>query len=336
MYCKCSAVFSVLASLLAAASVTVAEEGGSAKPKSREFLFAYGGTVTKLKPNQMAKIWIPIAANTEHQQAAVHAKKLPGTVKQTREEFYGNEMFYIEAKADGKGEIPFEVMYKIKRQEVLGGSIGKGISDDLVKRFLQADAKVPVGGKGMTLLEGKKLPTDNLKLGKTLYDIVNEHMTYSKKGTGWGQGDSNWACDSKFGNCTDFHSLFISLTRAHKVPAKFVMGFGVPEKRGKGDIGGYHCWAWFQPMGQGWVPVDISQANQVKKDNPKLAEYLFGNLTEDRVVFTTGRDINLMPQQSGPALNFFIYPYVEVEGQAHTGENVTRRFAYEDVGSNEK
>lgn len=314
-----------------------ANEGpGTTQPKSREFLFTYAGTVTKLKPNQMAKVWIPIAANNEHQQSSVHVKKLPGTVKQTKEELYGNDMFYIEASADAKGEIPFEVTYKIKRKEVLGGSKGKDISDDLVKRFLQADAKVPVGGKALTLVEGKQLPADDLKLGKALYDIVNDHMTYSKQGTGWGQGDSNWACDSKFGNCTDFHSLFISLTRAQKVPAKFVMGFGIPEKRGKGDVGGYHCWAWFQPKGEGWVPVDISQANQVKKTNAKLAEYLFSNLTEDRVVFTTGRDINLMPQQSGSALNFFIYPYVEVEGQAFAAENVTRRFAYEDVGGASK
>jgi hypothetical protein len=38
---------------------------------------------------------------------------------------------------------------------------------------------------------------------------------------------------------------------------------------------------------KGWVPVDISEANR----NPELKEYYFGNLTEDRVRFTTGRDI---------------------------------------------
>ena len=122
---------------------------------------------------------------------------------------------------------------------------------------------------------------------KELYDIVNGMMRYAKEGTEWGRGDVNWVCDSRFGNCTDFHSLFIALARSQKIPAKFEIGFGMPEKRGAGEVAGYHCWAKFKPEGKGWVPVDISEANK----NPKLKDYYFGNLTEDRVTFTTGRDL---------------------------------------------
>jgi hypothetical protein len=105
------------------------------------------------------------------------------------------------------------------------------------------------------------------------------------------------------------------------------LGFPIPTKHGAGAIGGYHCWAWFLPDKKGWVPVDISEANR----NPDLKNYYFGNLSEDRVRFTTGRDINLEPRQKGPALNFFIYPYAEVDGQPYPQEKIDRRFAYEDV-----
>jgi transglutaminase-like putative cysteine protease len=152
-------------------------------------------------------------------------------------------------------------------------------------------------------------------------------MKYSKVGTGWGHGDSVWACDSKFGNCSDFHALFISMSRGNKIPAKFEMGFPIPTARGEGPVGGYHCWAWFYPDKKGWVPVDISEANR----NPEMKEYYFGNLTEDRVHFTTGRDVDLEPRQKGAALNFFIYPYVEVDGVVHPQEKIDRRFAYKDV-----
>ena len=108
---------------------------------------------------------------------------------------------------------------------------------------------------------------------------------------------------------------------------RFEMGFPIPTKRGEGVVGGYHCWAWFYPNQKGWIPVDISEANR----NPELKEYYFGNLTEDRVRFTTGRDINLEPRQKGPALNFFIYPYAEVAGKVHPQEKMERRFAYQDV-----
>ena len=73
--------------------------------------------------------------------------------------------------------------------------------------------------------------------------------------------------------------------------------------------------------------MDISEANR----NPEMKDYYFGNLTEDRVQFTIGRDIDLVPRQSSKALNFFIYPYVEVDGQPYAAENVLRRFAYEDA-----
>jgi len=191
---------------------------------------------------------------------------------------------------------------------------------------------VPVGGKpAATLLKGKELPGDRMDAAKALYDLVNRHMQYSKKGDGWGQGDAMWACDSRYGNCTDFHSLFISLARTNKIPARFEIGFALPAKRGKGEIPGYHCWAEFSPDGKTLVPVDISQANQAQGTSPKMVEYLFGNLTEDRVTFSVGRDLTLAPAQAGPPLNFFIYPYVEVEGQPYAADKVRRQFRYQDL-----
>jgi transglutaminase-like putative cysteine protease len=162
---------------------------------------------------------------------------------------------------------------------------------------------------------------------RVLYDVVNGHMKYDKSKPGWGRGDSAWACDSGFGNCSDFHSLFISLARSQKLPAKFEIGFGLPEKRGKGDVPGYHCWAKFRPSDKGWVGVDISEANK----NPKMKDYYFGNLTEDRIAFSTGRDLTLVPPQKGKPLNFFIYPYVEVGGKVWPGDKIKNHFSYEDV-----
>ena len=152
-------------------------------------------------------------------------------------------------------------------------------------------------------------------------------MKYSKEGKGWGQGDSVWACDSKFGNCSDFHALFISMSRGNKIPAKFEMGFPIPTKRGEGAVGGYHCWAWFYPDKKGWIPVDISEANR----NPDMTEYYFGNLTEDRVTFTTGRDYDLVPKQDGDMRNFFIYPYVELDGKEYPADKVQRKFSFKDL-----
>lgn len=310
-------------------------EPKTATPKQRHFLFTYAGTVTDLKPDQEAMVWLPVAVNTPEQDVAIISKELPAPDSIGKDKEYGNTMLSFKAKADKEGKVPFKIVYRVNRREVktdfqANVTLPVAENKDLLTRFLQPDALVPTSGKPLELIKDKKIPSnDQYSAAKIFYDVVNTHMKYSKEGTGWGKGDSVWACDSKFGNCTDFHSLFISMARGNKIPSKFEMGFPLPPKTGKGVVGGYHCWAWFLPDGKGWIPVDISEANR----NPDLREYYFGNLTEDRVVVTKGRDLVLEPPQQGPAVNFLIYPYVEVNGQPYPGDKVQRSFAYEDVAS---
>ena len=319
-------LFLVLASAGVAFS-GLAFSQGPAKVKSRTFGFTYAGAVKDLKPGQEAAIWLPVAQETAEQRIKI--TQLPTGGRVGKEKQYGNKMVFWTAKANDKGEIPFEMAFQVERKEVktdLNAELTvKPKADEPIKRFLEADKMVPIAGKPLELIKDKKLPGDQFAAAKELYDVVNNHMKYSKEGKGWGRGDSVWACDSKFGNCTDFHSLFISMARGNKIPAKFEMGFPIPPKRGEGTVGGYHCWAWFRPTGKGWVPVDISEANK----DPKMRDYYFGNLTADRVGFTVGRDLDLVPKQDGEKLNFFIYPYVEVDGIPY--DKVQRKFSFKDT-----
>jgi len=296
------------------------------EPKSRHFDFRYDFDVTDLKPGQVARIWMPVPPSNDEQAVSIVGRQLAGEGRIGKESKYGNQIIFVEAAANSDGRIANSITYRISRNEVVAGP-ADAIPDSVAVAFLKPDAMVPIDGKPLTLLNGKNLPSDQDQLGRTLYDIVNHHMRYSKEGTGWGRGDSEWACESGFGNCSDFHSLFISLARSQKMPAKFEIGFGLPEKHGKGDVAGYHCWAKFRPAGRGWVPVDISEANK----NPKLTDYYYGHLTPDRVTFGTGRDLVLEPKQTGPPLNFFVYPYVEVDGKPYAAEKIKRHFSFADV-----
>jgi transglutaminase-like putative cysteine protease len=152
-------------------------------------------------------------------------------------------------------------------------------------------------------------------------------MKYDKTGEGWGHGDTLWACDSKHGNCTDFHSVFISMARAEKIPARFEIGFPIPADKHSAEIPGYHCWAEFYLNSTGWVPVDISEAWK----HPEKHDYFFGAHDVNRVQFTVGRDLKLRPAQDGPPLNYFIYPYVEIGGKDYP--NVSIAFSFEDASS---
>jgi transglutaminase-like putative cysteine protease len=192
--------------------------------------------------------------------------------------------------------------------------------------FLAADRMVPTAGKPLKLLEALELRKEPFAAAKQLYDVVDEHVVYKKEGTGWGRGDSNWVCDSGYGNCTDFHSLFISLARSQGLPSRFEIGFSIPTDKTEGPIAGYHCWAWFYMKDRGWVPVDISEADK----HPELKEYYFGNLKEDRVMFSVGRDLELVPKPEQGPLNFFIYPHIEVGGKILPNEKIELQFAFKD------
>jgi transglutaminase-like putative cysteine protease len=303
--------------------------GSSSKPKnekSRQFYFTYNATLTELAPGKKARIWMPIPPANDDQDVDIVRDALPGKKQIGNEPKFGNRIIYVEGTANSEGKIPVSVTYRINRREVNGDHDGRSQTEKLAL-YLQPDSKVPVDGKPLELIRDKKLPEDPLETARVLYDVVNGHMRYSKQGTGWGQGDSVWACESRYGNCSDFHSLFISLARSQKIPAKFEIGFPLPSKRGAGEIAGYHCWAKFLPAGHNWVPVDISEANK----NPAMKDYYFGNLTEDRVAFSTGRDIDLVPKQDAAPLNFFVYPYAEVDGRPYPDAKIVRSFRYEDL-----
>ncbi len=293
-------------------------------PKTRTFEFTYAAKVTGLTPGQTARIWVPVPPTNDDQSVQIVGRSTPASGQVAREPKFGNVVLYVEGRAGADGTIPLSMTYQVRRHEVKGDFQAHVQDEGNLERYLKADAKVPVGGKSLDLVKDKQLPPDQMEAARALYDVVNGHMRYSKQGTGWGRGDSDWACQAGFGNCTDFHSVFMSLARAYKIPCKFEIGFPLPAKHGAGDIPGYHCWAKFHPEGHGWIPVDISEANK----DPKKRDYYFGNLTEDRVAFSTGRDLELVPRQAGAPLNFFVYPYVEVDGKPY--DKVERHFSYRD------
>ncbi|MGE5612193.1 MAG: transglutaminase-like domain-containing protein [Bacillota bacterium] len=304
-------------------------------PRTRSFLLNYHGEINGLIPGQAACIWLPVPSDSSYQTVKEVSRTLGASSQIGRDQRFGNKILYFQQRADRSGQIRFQITYRITRQEVRSNfERGHGEADAAVDQechlFLGPDANVPVGGKTMTLLKGIDLPTNQLQLGRLLYDVVNRHMTYAKDTPGSGRGDAVWACESGRGNCSDFHSLFIALARGNHLPAKFEIGFSLPAQRGQGTISGYHCWGWFKPHGYNWIPVDISEA---KKD-ASMRDYYFGNLTENRVVFSVGRSLVLVPRQAGPPLNFFVNPYAEVDKKPYPADKIRCWCEYQDTHGN--
>ena len=305
-------------------------ETSTHEPATRTFRLNYGATLTGLSVGQKVQVWLPVPREEEHQHVESISSALPAVATVAEEPTYLNRILYFETTNSESGNLAFHTSYRITRIEVRNLSDNRSRSNKLTdaqrKVLLAPNRLVPLEGKPLELIRELELPSDPLAMTRMLYDRVDDHVKYDKSQPGYGTGDVNWVCDSRFGNCTDFHSLFISLTRSRGVPAQFEIGLPLPPERGAGTISGYHCWAYFHTDKYGWLPVDISEADK----HPELKDYYFGNLTENRVTFTTGRDIELVPPQAGVPLNFFVYPYVEVDGQPLPQEQIKLNLSYED------
>lgn len=299
---------------------------------SRHFTFHYEFTVRNITPGQQVRIWIPLAHSDQFQTVKVLSTTGDLPLKQAREREYGNEMLYAAEEKATKAEYHFVVEYDVVRNERVVSLSGNAhlaaakLSDRERRRFLEPDRLVPVTGVPAEIAAKEVVgSTTDLDRARALYDYVFHTMKYDKTGTGWGRGDTLWACDSKRGNCTDFHSLFISMARSQKIPARYEMGFSIPTDKHSGEVPGYHCWADFYLKSTGWVPVDISEAWK----HPEKHDYFFGAHDVNRVQLTMGRDITLNPPQQGQPLNYFVFPYVEVDGKEFS--NVVTKNSFADV-----
>src|SRR5580700_3132972 len=300
---------------------------------SRHFTFHYAFTVRNLPAGKNVRIWIPAAQSDAYQEVKIISAQGDLPLKKTSESRFGNQIYFAETFESTQPELHFDVEYDVTRHEriALGPTVphlvAASLSSAEKQQDLQPDVLVPVTGLPADLAakvtQGLNQPLDK---ARAIYDYVFTTMRYDKTGTGWGHGDVLYACDAKKGNCTDFHSLFIAMARSQGIPARFEIGFPLPPDKHSAEIAGYHCWADFYIDGKGWIPVDISEAWK----HPEKRDYFFGSHDVNRVQFSMGRDLRLNPAPDGKPRNYFVYPYVEVDGQEYP--NVSLAFSFADAG----
>lgn len=307
---------------------------------SREFSFTYS---VNLEPSQNKKIelWLPVPITNEVQTISnlvIDSDGLSFEIKEEKK--YNNKYVYIYSNFGTTVNKTINMTFDVKRLEHQNVNYENVNPSD----YLSSSMLVPVGTYFSKSIKDNSLDKDDMR---GVYDYILKGMHYGKpksvdnkyyndpwlseegkygnrnvsraqvlalyqfaeqtKGNyTFGNGNSYYACDIGVGNCTDYHSYFISLSRTLKIPARFHMGFPIPEGK-EGKVGGYHCWADYYIEGEGWYPVDISEAD---KDKSKK-DYFFGTVDESRVEMMKGRDF-ILEGYNGGKVNLFIYPILEI------------------------
>lgn len=315
--------------------------GGAAPatpPVQRSFEFTYQVHVPAEAGARSEHLWIPLPPGDAYQ--SIRDLRIESAVRHNegRDAEYQNSFaMFMPTAAEATAGFDITLRFWLQRSEHVADLRTAALTNiaaappadgAMLKRYLQPDTLVPLNETIAQLAREQTAgDTSPMQKARHIYDYLVATMRYDKSGEGWGRGDAVWACTSKRGNCTDFHSLFIGMMRAVGIPARFESGFPIPEGRTEGDIPGYHCWAEFYLNGAGWIPVDASEAWK----NPAKRDYFFGAHDANRVFFSYGRDLVLSPEQQGPPLNYFIYPYAEADGQILTG--LTTHFSFREIAS---
>ncbi len=297
-------------------------------PRSRTFQLTCRATVpTPAAGTKALELWMPVPHSDKSQDVRDLQIEAGAPYTITTDQ-YGNQTLHLKPAAVPLAPLTVTLTARVTRREHLNlratddhAPAETEAQDPNLSRWLAPDRLVPLDFKikaqAQEVVDKAGAKTD-LQKARAIYEHVVSTVTYDKTGQGWGRGDIYYACDARRGNCTDFHAIVIGYCRALGIPARFSIGLPLPPQHGQGEIKGYHCWAEFFTRQTGWVPVDASEAAK----NPDKRAYFCGAHDENRVEFTRGRDLTLRPQQAGPPLNYFVYPYAEADGQplevAHT------------------
>lgn len=307
------------------------EEGVSTplSVETRHFEFEYAVEIPAESGDAEAfTLFLPIASDQTGQRIldVKIDSEIAGRIE--TESVFGNRYWVARFPARRSEASSVVIRYDVERAVVQAGD---EYGDPNVSRtFLRANERVVVGHPVLDpILAEIRAATpsaDRETRARAIYDWIVDNVEYKLVGTGWGNGDTFWACNARYGNCTDFHSLFISLARTEGIPARFEMGFPVPLTRGAGEIKGYHCWVEFWLPEIGWIPIDASEAFK----HPDQRELFYGTHPADRIQFSRGRDLRLGTAHLDRPLNYFVYPYAEVDGKERKISFGTR-FTYRDV-----
>jgi len=285
-----------------------------ARPGSREFEISYTIELGKSWEGPV-KVWVPYPVEENGQKVKRGMADSTLGHELRSEPVFGNRYFYFSGVVTAGSDTRINVRYEVERSGLkFPAKADPDLKPQELSAYRRPSSRAPTEAVWWLTAEITGGVGTPVQRARSIYEYVLKNMAYDKTGEGWGNGDLSYCLTQKKGNCTDFHSLFNSIALAADLPARFEIGFALPTDRKSGKLGGYHCWTGVHIEGSGWLPMDISETWKKINAGKGAVEDYFGVLDENRVSMSRGRDIVLDPPPKSGALNYFVFPLVEING----------------------
>jgi len=294
--------------------------------KEKQGKMTFNVTIRTNESAEKVRLWVPYPVSNRNQK--VQNVTITGNYDYNgiyREGVYGNMIIYAEwSKPQEFPNLNFS--FDVWRTEIVSKNFPdkEGELPIEMQEYLQPTSLAPNSGivkeVADEVTQGK---TTILSKATAIYDYLVEYGERDPNLTFCGTGDVCKLLLDLRGKCVDFSSVFVALSRTSGVPAREILGTRISKN---GDItSAYHCRAEFYLPNYGWVSVDPSDVAKLMLNENldinnskvvKARDYFFGAQTETYIDLSTGRDLVLNPEQDEDPLNYFMYPYAEVDGIA--------------------
>lgn len=273
------------------------------------------------------RVWIPYPVSNSTQD--ISNVRISGNFSQSGiygEKETGNLSLYAEWTAQAKDRA-ITLTFDATAQELIRKdfpAVEPAIPVE-IREYLKSTAFIPTDGKvkeiALSVTKNKRKISDK---ARAVYQWVVENTVRDPDVKGCGTGEVEKVIAKRGGKCADISSVFVSIARAAGVPAREVFGLRLGKKDQEDMTGGHHCWVEFYVPGYGWVPADPADVRKAMlvekldlKGAQKYIDYYFGAVDEYRVALARGgRGYYLNPRQNDGPLNYFMYPYAEVNGKS--------------------
>lgn len=284
-------------------------------------------TIDAPEESKDVRVWIPYPVSNAGQD--ISDVKVDGNFTKSGvygEKETGNLSLYAEWTKPAK-ERMLTFTFNAIASELVRRDFPKEESDvpAEIREYLKGTIFIPVDGKvkeiALSVTKDKKKISDK---ARAVYQWVVENTVRDPNVKGCGTGEVEKVIEKKGGKCADISSVFVAVARAAGVPAREVFGLRLGKKDEEDITNGHHCWAEFYVPGYGWAPVDPADVRKMMltkeldiKGAQSYIDYYFGAVDEYRISLARGgRGYYLNPRQNDGLLNYFMYPYAEINKKA--------------------
>ena len=354
------------AALLATCIACQSTSSSTTPPREAEFELRHEILVTPAPEAKELRMWVVLPQEDALQSVSNVRIETP-LEHRTTTDSEGNRVLYLSAKGPFTGTIPVVTTFALDRREQLtvpDPDATRPLDDAeraKMSHYLEANQYVKIDDSTKALaaqIVGEE--KNPVSAARAIYDWTLENIDYWVKAPATKKaspvGSSEYCLSTRTGNCTDFHSLYASLTRSAGIPTRILYGSFLKQELDGQDVDqSYHCLIEFWAPEIGWIPLDVAVADifdgpiALTTENETLVrrttaagysgpdaalvDYYFGNLEERRVLWSVGRDLELEPPPAAGAIHALPKAYVEIDGQPVAEKSGwTRKLTYHEVG----